>query len=94
MTPELEDRVCLTATLADSYQAAAQLAAKWGSPGEVSTIRAHASQVGQRAATQAQERLRVPAALVPVPASGAMIGDEARPRHRASGSRGTKSKAR
>ena len=56
MTPELEDRVCLTATLADSYAAAAQLAAKWGSPVEVSTIRAHACQVGQRAAAQAQER--------------------------------------
>lgn len=65
MTPELEDRVCLTATLAGSYQAAAQLAAKWGSPVEASTIRAHACQVGQRAAAQAQERLRVPASPVP-----------------------------
>jgi hypothetical protein len=60
MTPALEDRVCLTATLADSYAAAAQLAAKWGSPVEVSTIRAHACQVGQRAAAQAQARRSLP----------------------------------
>ena len=56
MTPELEDRVCLTATLAGSYQAAAALSAKWGSPVEASTIRAHACQAGQRAAAQAQAR--------------------------------------
>jgi hypothetical protein len=31
MPPELEDRVCLTATLTGSYEAAAQLSAKWGS---------------------------------------------------------------
>jgi hypothetical protein len=67
MTPELEDRVCLTATLADSYEAAAQLAAKWGSPVEVSTIRAHACQVGQRAAAQAQERRCRPESSKPVP---------------------------
>jgi hypothetical protein len=30
MTPELEDRVCLRARLADSYQAAGALSAKWG----------------------------------------------------------------
>ena len=32
MTPELEDRLCLTATLTGSYAAAAQLAAKWAVP--------------------------------------------------------------
>lgn len=57
MTPELEDRVCLTATLADSYQAAAALSAKWGSPVDASTIRIHACRMGQRAAAQAQDRL-------------------------------------
>jgi hypothetical protein len=30
MTPELEDRICLTATLTGSYQAAAEMTAKWG----------------------------------------------------------------
>jgi hypothetical protein len=65
MTPELEDRVCLTATLADSYQAAAELSAKWGSPVDASVIRQHACVVGQRAATQAQARASGPAAALP-----------------------------
>jgi hypothetical protein len=68
MTPELEDRVCLTATLADSYQAAAALAAKWGSPVDASTIRQHACAVGQRAAAQAQGRVHAPAPAVAVSA--------------------------
>jgi hypothetical protein len=63
MTPELEDRVCLTATLADSYQAAAELSAKWGSPVDASTIRQHACAVGQRAAAQAQARVSAPVAV-------------------------------
>lgn len=57
MTPELEDRVCLTATLTGSYEAAAQLAAKWGSAVNDETIRVHARRVGQRAEKQAQRRL-------------------------------------
>lgn len=57
MTPELEDRMCLTATLADSYEAAALLSAKWGSPVDASTIRIRACRMGQRAAAQAQDRL-------------------------------------
>lgn len=58
MTPELEDRVCLTATMTGSYGAAAVLSAKWGSTVEASTIRAHACRVGQRAAAQAESRSR------------------------------------
>lgn len=66
MTPELEDRVCLTATLADSYEAAAVLSAKWGSPVDASTIRQHACAVGQRAAAQVQGRAEtLPAVVVP-----------------------------
>jgi hypothetical protein len=57
MTPELEDRVCLTATLTGSYAAAAQLTAKWGSALDAETIRTHALRVGQRAETQVQARL-------------------------------------
>jgi hypothetical protein len=49
MTPELEDRLCLTATLTGSDAAAAQLAAKWGSAVDDETIRTHVRQVGQRA---------------------------------------------
>jgi len=57
MTPELEDRVCLTATLTGSYEAAAQLSAKWGSAVDDETIRAHVRRVGQRAESQVQARL-------------------------------------
>ena len=58
MTPELEDRVCLTATLTGSYGAAAMLCTRWGCAMEASTIRAHACNVGRRAAAQEQGRLR------------------------------------
>lgn len=57
MTPELEDRVCLTATLTGSYEAAAQLSAKWGSAVDEETLRVHARTVGQRAEKQTQRRL-------------------------------------
>ena len=57
MTPELEDRVCLTATLTGSYEAAARLSAKWGSAVDDETIRAHVRRVGQHAEAQAQARL-------------------------------------
>ena len=56
MTPELEDRVCLTATLTGSYEAAAQISAKWGSAVDDETIRAHVRRVGQRAEAQVQAR--------------------------------------
>lgn len=57
MTPELEDRVCLTAALTGSHEAAAQLSAKWGSAVDDETIRAHVRRVGQRAEGQVQARL-------------------------------------
>jgi hypothetical protein len=57
MTPELEDRVCLTATLTGSYEAAARLSAKWGSAVDDETIRAHVRCVGQRAEAQVQARV-------------------------------------
>src|ERR1035441_9242291 len=56
MTPELEDRVCLTATLTGSYEAAARLLAKWGSAVDDETIRAHVRRVGQHAEAQVQAR--------------------------------------
>jgi len=70
MTPELEDRVCLTATLTGSYGAAAMLCAKWGSAVEASTIRAHACSVGQRAAAQVEGRWREVKSAGPVRSGG------------------------
>lgn len=58
MTPELEDRVCLTAALSGSYAAAAQLTAKWGCVVDEETIRAHVLRVGQEAQAQVQARLK------------------------------------
>lgn len=78
MTPELEDRICLTATLTGSYQAAAEVSAKWGSAVDDSTIRVHARKMGQRAESQVQTRLaesaagRPPAGKTPPP-SGMVI---------------------
>jgi hypothetical protein len=60
MTPELEDRVCLTALLAGSYQAAAELSAKWGSPVDDATIREHARRLGQQAQAGVRQRLEEP----------------------------------
>src|SRR5450756_254319 len=57
MTPELEDQVCLTAALTSSYEAAAQISAKWGSAVDDETIRTHVRRVGQRAEAQVQARL-------------------------------------
>jgi hypothetical protein len=61
MTPELEDRLCLTAALTGSYAAAAQLLAKWGSAVDEETIRLHVRCVGQRAEARVQARLSGPA---------------------------------
>jgi hypothetical protein len=72
MTPELEDRVCLTAALTGSYQAAAELTAKWGSPVDDRTIQTHARRLGQRAEQQTQQRLAAPASVPPGPAKSAV----------------------
>jgi hypothetical protein len=56
-TPELEDRICLTAALTGSHEAAAQLSAKWGGAVDDETIRTHVRRVGQRAEAQVQARL-------------------------------------
>ena len=57
--------MCLTATLADSYEAAACLCAKWGSAVDASTIRQHACAVGRRAVAQAGARAKEPGLAVP-----------------------------
>jgi hypothetical protein len=57
MSPELEERLCYTATRAGSYQAAAELADKWGSPVDDATIHRHVQQVGTRAEQATQARV-------------------------------------
>ena len=56
LSPQLQDRVSYTAAEADSYERAAKMAAKWGTPIAASTIHKHAQAIGQEAAAQAQER--------------------------------------
>ncbi len=81
MTPELEDRICLTATLTGSYQAAAELSAKWGSPVDDEAIRAHARRAGARAEEQVQARLArtgagtPPSSRLPAPAALVIMMD-------------------
>lgn len=56
LSPQLQDRVSYTAVEADSYERAAKMATKWGTPIAASTIHKHAQQMGQEAAAQTQER--------------------------------------
>jgi hypothetical protein len=55
MSPVLEDRLCFTSVLTGSYEAAAQLAEKWGVATTDSTIHAHVQRAGQRAQTCAEQ---------------------------------------
>jgi hypothetical protein len=57
MTPVLEERVCFTATQTGSFEKASLVAGKWGSPVDDCTIHHHVSQAGERAQSQAQERV-------------------------------------
>jgi len=52
----LQDRVSYTAAETDSYERAAKMATKWGTPLVASTIHKHAQQMGQEAAAQTQAR--------------------------------------
>jgi len=63
MSPVFEERLCFTATLTGSYQSAARVADKWGSPADDTTIHTHVQQAGARA--QALENERVERALNP-----------------------------
>lgn len=58
MSPALEDKLVFTATLAGSYEGAAQVAGKWGSPVDDSVIHALVQRLGNRAETQIQQRLK------------------------------------
>ena len=58
MSPVLEEKVAFTATLTGSYEAAAQVAGKWGSEVDDSVVHALAQRVGRKAEAQTQARLK------------------------------------
>ena len=61
MSPGLEEKLAFTATLSGSYEAAAQVAGKWGSPVDDSVIHALVQRVGGVAQAKTQQRLKEPA---------------------------------
>jgi hypothetical protein len=58
MSPALAEKLAFTATLAGSYAAAGQLAAKWGSEVDDSVLHALVQRVGSKAEAQTQARLQ------------------------------------
>jgi len=56
LSPHLQDRVSYTAAETDSYERAAKMATKWGTPLAASTVHKHAQQMGQEATAQTQAR--------------------------------------
>ena len=58
MTPALEEKLAFTATLAGSYEAAAQVASKWGCPADDSVIHRLVQRLGRHAEAQTQARLQ------------------------------------
>ncbi len=56
LSPHLQDRVSYTAAETDSYERAAKMATKWGTPLVAATIHKHAQIMGQEAALQAKAR--------------------------------------
>jgi hypothetical protein len=57
MSPILEERLCFTAALSGSYEAAAQVAGKWGCPADDTTIHTHVQRAGQRAVQLTEARV-------------------------------------
>jgi len=57
MSPVLEERLCFTATRTGSYEAAAQVARKWGVEADDSTIHAHVRRAGAWAEALREERI-------------------------------------
>lgn len=65
LTPELHQRLCLTAAATFSYEATARVAACWGGPlADDSTIHRHVQRAGMRA--REEEKRRERAAQIPV----------------------------
>ena len=57
MSPVLEERVCYTATMTNSYEKAAAVAAKWGTAVDDAVIHDHVQEAGERAKGLAEERV-------------------------------------
>jgi hypothetical protein len=60
MSPALEQKLALTATLAASYEATSLVAAEWGCPVDDSVIHALVQRLGRKAEAQTQQRLEQP----------------------------------
>jgi hypothetical protein len=58
MSPALVEKLAFTATMSLSYEAAAQVAGKWGCPVDDAVIHALVQRVGAQAEAQTQERLK------------------------------------
>ncbi len=61
MTPALEEKLAFTARLAGSYEAAEQVAGKWGCLVDDSVIHALVQRMGSAAQVQTTQRLKEPA---------------------------------
>lgn len=58
LSPALEDKLAFTVTASQTYEAAAQVSAKWGSPVSDSTAHRLTQRLGAKAEEQTQERLQ------------------------------------
>jgi hypothetical protein len=89
MTPALQDRLCFTVTLTGSYGSAAEVAGKWGSAVDDSTLHALVERVGQKAEAQRERRLEsLPQERVPERKAselGVLLVDGWQVRHRGPG---------
>jgi hypothetical protein len=72
-SPALQDKVLFTATATGTFEQAAAVATKWGSPIDDSTVHALVQRMGARAETQTQARLKsVPVEIAPERAPSAL----------------------
>lgn len=58
LSPALEDKLAFTVTATQSYQGAAEVSGKWGSPVSDSTVHRLVQRLGAKAETQTQGRLQ------------------------------------
>ena len=73
-SPGFEDKVLFTATATGTYEQAAAVASKWGSPIDDSTVHELVQRVGARAEAQTQARLKtVPQEIAPERAPSALV---------------------
>jgi len=73
-SPGLEDKVLFTATATGTYEQAAAVAGKWGSPMDDATVHELVQRVGARAEAQTQARLKtVPQEIAPARAPSDLV---------------------